>query len=317
MSLFEDARTPEDVRAHVDKVVAAAEASVAESARGGPERAAILAAAGAAVESAKSVADAAAPESEEVPVATTIVVRVPAGDNDESSDDEPPVRAAQDAESESDDEEPAPKPREIRLPRKLAGVCDEGTWRKFVPAVFAHVTAVARRVVGDDDADVVPFVRAAIEGMSFSSESARFSTLGMDVAVPSATPQCVDLLGGLLRVTAKRAAHNAEYAKLFDAPAALQKHLEDTGARVCVLPFTQVWMVIAAASARADVWQPVMRRRKADDPDAAAVAAYAQLLDPVPEEAPPPVRRASGPLEPRSFGPGLRAGRRKRKREDE
>lgn len=262
-------------------------------------------------------------ESEEVPVApaaTTIVVRVPASPSSllsqalvrdpggipssegaEEEEEETPIRAAQDAPSDDseDEEEEAPKPKEVRLPRRLAGVCDEATWLKFVPAVFANVTAVAKRVVGDDDADVLPFVRAVIEGMSFSSESARFSTLGMDVQVPSATPQCIDLLGGLVRVTAKRAAHNPEYAKLFDSPAALQKHLEETGARVCALPFFQTWMVIAAASARADVWQPVMRRRKVDEPDAAAVAAYAQLLDPVPEEQPLP-----------------RAGRRKRKRDE-
>lgn len=240
-------------------------------------------------------------ESEEVP----IVIRVPPP-AEGPAPAAAPVRAAPDRnDSDSEEEEEEAPPKQVRIPRRLAGVCDEGTWRKFVAAVFAQVVVVARRVVGDDDADVVPFVRAAIEGMSFSSESTRFSTLGMDVGVPSATPQCIDLLGGLLRVTAKRAAHNPEYAKLFAAPDALRAHLEEVGARVCALPFVQAWMVIAAASARAEVWQPVARKgRKAEEPDAEAVAALARILDPpAEEEAPAPA--------------AARAGRRKRKREND
>lgn len=223
-----------------------------------------------------------------------IVIRVPAADGAPAA-----IRAAPDA-SDSDDDA-APAPTHARLPRRLAGVCDEATWRLFVPAVFANAAAVARRVVGDDETDVVSFVRAAIEGMSFSSESARFSTLGIDVGVPGATPQCIDLLAGLLRVTAARAAQSGELARPFAGAAALEAHLTETGARVCALPFAQSWMVIAAASARAAAWAPVERKRKRDEPDAAAVASLAAAMGVAPAAA---------------EAPAVRAGRAKRKREE-
>lgn len=213
-----------------------------------------------------------------------VVVRVAAQASDGSEDDE-------------EEEEEAPAARPVR---RMAGVCDERVWRAFVPAVFARAVDIARRVVGDDDGDVVAFVRAAIEGMSFSSESARFSALGMQLGVAGATPQCIDLLGALVRVTAKRAAVSPEYARLFASAAALEAHVLERGARVCGRTFEEVWMVVAAASARAEVWAPVARRKKGDEPDAEAVAALGRMLDP-----------------PADDVPAVRAGRRKRKREDE
>lgn len=251
-------------------------------------------------------------ESEEVPVAPAKTDAADAGKEAGKREDAAPivirVAPAADADGDSDDEA-RPALASVRAaPRRLAGVCDEATWRRFVPAVFACVRGVARSVVGEDEFDVVPFVRAALEGMSFSSESARFSTLGMDVGVPGATPQCIDLLGGLARVSAARAAQNGEYAAHFATAAALEAHLVETGARVCALPFTESWMVIAAASARAGVWAPLRLKRKAaavdEEAEGEALAAMLRAMDgppPAEEEAPKPVR----------------AGRRKRKRGDD
>ena len=312
-----DVLAPDAIKADVDNRGAKTDAAVATSGR-------VLA------HTADVLAAAPVPESEE------IVIRVapPADDSPMPPDPVGPEGLRRLASQDSDDEE---RPREARLPRlaetavaaapadpdrrsgeapsrsevarsvprRLAGVCDEGTWRRFVPAVLDKVADVARRVVGDDEFDVVPFVRAAIEGMSFSSESARFSTLGMDVGVPGATPQCIDLLGGLARVSAARATQNGEYAAHFATVAALQTHLVESGARVCALPFTESWMVIAAASARQGVWAPLRLKRKAaaeDEAEGEALAAMLRAMDgPPEEEAPKPVR----------------AGRKKRKREEE
>lgn len=246
----------------------------------------------------------AAPESEEV------VIRVLPPDAPASAEpviEHPPAPAcdriapqASDSESESEDE---PPPREIRIPRRMAGVCDRDTWRKFVNAVFDTVVDVSQKILLPHEYDVMPNVRAMIEGMSFSTESSKFSTLGMDIGVPGATPQCIDLLGGLMRVTAKRAATNPEYAKLFADVATLKNHIEQVGAQVCALPHVQAWMVIAAASARADTWTPVMRRRpRVEDIDTEPAAAPAPKVDVAPAEEEIPV---------------VRAGRKKRKRENE
>lgn len=219
------------------------------------------------------------------------------------------IRVAPPAEDDDSEEEPA-APRQARLPRRMAGVCDESTWRRFVPAVFESILSTARPVVGDDEFDLVPFVRATIEGMSFSSESARFSTLGVDLGVPGATPQCIDLLGALARVSAARATQNGEYAAHFATTAALQAHLLESGAQLCAQEFHRVWMVIAAASARTGAWAPlrVKRGRAADDDvDGEALAAMARALD----------GGAGGEARADDAPPAIRAGRRKRKREGE
>lgn len=232
-------------------------------------------------------------ESEDVPVdaaGAAIAIRVL------SAETGPRIAPQADDSDDEEEEEEVPRAREVRLPRRMAGVCDVATWRKFVAAVFDTVVDVSEKILLPHEHDVMPNVRAMIEGMSFSTESSKFSTLGMEVGVPGATPQCIDLLGGLMRVTAKRAASNPEYAKLFADPVTLKNHLEQVGAQVCALPHVQVWMVIAAASARAEVWNPVMRRRKADEVEIGALARMAASVadDPVEREEPPLVMRAGG-----------------------